>query len=183
MPIRVDVPRGAIACRPVACAVCTRQTSLVLVDDGEFPRHSSPTAKCLSCRFREALRADGVSLLRGLEASARFPTGPTFLSSLAGAELDRKISRYAMRTKLRLHAEGDFGRVGRFDPGLATEDARDLGVLASRPARNAIALIDGSGDVLSIHESDHDAVYGFWTILGRDRATIVFGLTEDVGVY
>jgi hypothetical protein len=106
------------------------------------------------------------------------------VSRAVNTHLERRIlQRLAVRAMLRRHVDGDFGGIGRFDPDLASEEARDLGVLAPRVARNTIAIIDQATDILSTHESERGMNYCVWTILGRDSATIVFTPNEEISVF
>jgi hypothetical protein len=143
-------------------------------------------AKCLTCRFRQALEGVGEGKVPNWDgyAAGLFDTGPARLSRKAW-ELTRRLGldHLELEALLRQHARGDFGLVGRYDPAQDTHGARDLGPLADRGTRNTIAIANRRGDVLSARPVGAAETLFVWSILGRSHATIVFTADDDVEVY
>jgi hypothetical protein len=181
MPSLVPFPAATFALRPVPCASCPAKTTLIARGSGV---RAGARAKCLPCRFREALESvrDGVAWEGRFVG--RFDTGSPLVSrSALNLTREHGLGRIELDALLRQHARGDFGLIGRYDPAQDTREARDLGPLADRETRNTIAIADRRGDVLSARPLGPGETLYIWTFLGRSPATIFFAGDDDIEVY
>jgi hypothetical protein len=177
-------PTAALALRPLACVDCGAKTTQVFVDACQVPgSRRIPSAKCLVCRFRSALANRAKGGWKG-EATGLFITGPSRLTSIAAAVVSGHSSSPTwLADSLWRHVRGDFGSLGQFDLALDNAEARDLGPLASRAARNAIAICSQGGDVLSVYPLADTASLYVWTLVSRTPRTLLFTSSEGIEVY
>lgn len=127
-------------------------------------------------RFRSAVaalarRSRSESETRG----RRFRTGWIVVSGRAGKVLAMSKSPDVQSFAAR-HADGDSGSIGawsatRLQPGL-----RAGGKMAVCAARNAVAIADGRGEVLSAFSlnTPENHTLMLWTVFGPEPATLVF---------
>ncbi len=103
----------------------------------------------------------------------RFRTGWVIVSARARAALASE-GFLDVRDFLERHANGDSGSVGAWNPMALQPGGWAEGPMANRAARNAVAIADGLGDVVSAYPLDDSGPpMVIWTALGAEPATLV----------